>query len=110
MSDKPLNKREKRFLQPAIVYGWKIEIWPSRKTPMWDGDPLFPVRLGPMFDSLLEREYLEKCFLGFRGTEKALAYKCRSCQGHGRLYDDNGIETGKCPDCENGVTIKAVKS
>lgn len=115
MSDKPLNKREKTFLIPAIVYGWEIEITPWLKEGRWDGDPLLSVRVGTMVESLIERGYLKKILPSdvhiwtIRATEKAMAYKCRTCYGHYRLYNDEGEETGKCPDCENGVTTKAVQ-
>lgn len=32
--DKPLNKREREFLKPAIVHYWEIEISPTRKTAL----------------------------------------------------------------------------
>jgi hypothetical protein len=62
--DKPLNKREREFLKPAIVHGWEIEISPFRKTALWDGDSLLPV-IGTMAESLIKRGYLERVSMGF---------------------------------------------
>lgn len=33
-----MKKAERKFLRPAVVFGWEIEIVPWRKTPLWDGD------------------------------------------------------------------------
>ena len=104
MSDKPLNARERAYLQPAIVYGWQIEIWPARSGGFWDGDSMMPVRIGPLADSLIKRGDLEKNVLGLRITAKAKAYECRECQ-KGYLYDINDNRVGPCPHCQKGVAV-----
>lgn len=103
-SEKPLNARERAYLQPAIVYGWQIEIWPGRSGGFWDGDSLMPVRIGSMADSLIKRGYLEKNVLGLRITAKAKAYACSECQ-RGYLYDHDDRELGPCPHCYKGVGV-----
>ncbi|WP_437887043.1 hypothetical protein [Phytobacter sp. V91] len=114
MSDKPLNARERAYLQPAIVYGWEIEISPTRKTPLWQGDVLTPVKVGPLAEALVAKGYLEKVLpseiytWSIRATEKAKALQCRKCWGHSRLYNDEGQDIGRCPDCDNGVAVNPI--
>ncbi|HBR3033950.1 hypothetical protein J6O57_12215 [Escherichia coli] len=104
--DKPLNKREREFLKPAIVHLWEIEISPVRKTALWDGDSLLPVRVGAMAESLIKRGYLERVSMGFgrdiiRATEKAKNLRCYRCS-YGRTIK-NGQQAGPCPHCDGGI-------
>ena len=101
---KPLSKRELKYIQPAVVHGWEMEFWPGRKDALWDGDCHMPVKVGAMAESLIARGYLERIAHVIRATSKACALKCHTggCIG-GRLYDENNIEIGKCPECEDGI-------
>ncbi|MCT4705872.1 hypothetical protein MUA03_08125 [Enterobacteriaceae bacterium H16N7] len=105
---KPLTRRERKYLQPAIVYGWEIHLWPGRKDGAWDADSILPVKVGKMAESLIARGYLERIERVIRPTKKALALKCRrgDCS-HGRLYDENDMEAGRCPECEDGILPEA---
>ncbi len=96
-----LNKRERDFLKPAIVHFWEIEISPWRKSALWDGDALLPVRVGKMAESLIERGYLERVSLGMgretiRATAKSKSLRCYRCS-YGRIGDN------KCPHCDGGI-------
>ncbi|HFQ4839767.1 hypothetical protein F6X00_25425 (plasmid) [Vibrio vulnificus] len=110
-----MNKRERKFIHPAIYYGWKIELRAGESKGYWDGDRLCPVSVGPMCLSLIDRGYLEPLPIGhvtiIRATAKAKALKCFGGMcSHGRIIDDDGNETDKlCPDCENGIKFE-VKS
>lgn len=95
-----LTKRERNFLRPAAMYGWKIECWRGR-TPCWDGDSLLPVKVGPVCESLIQKGYLERLDIVFpviRPTPKAKALRC-SC-GNGRICNDDGEEIGQCEKCD----------
>lgn len=46
--DKPLNKREREYIKPAVIYDWEIHLWPGRKDGVWDGDKILPVKVGSM--------------------------------------------------------------
>lgn len=41
-----ISKREAKFIHPAVVYRWEINIQHWRKSAMWDDDPLMPVKIG----------------------------------------------------------------
>lgn len=107
-----MNKNERKFIQPAIVYDWKIEIVPWRKIPLWEGDSILPVKVGKICESLIEKGYLEKVDMGrgmvtIRATNKAKALKCNApgcCKG--KTVDENGQESGDCQHCENGVIVQ----
>ncbi|EDM2883738.1 hypothetical protein CQO09_16225 [Salmonella enterica subsp. enterica serovar Typhimurium] len=101
-----LNKREREYLRPAIVFGYEIEVRPYRAVQRWDGDDLLPVRVGKMAESLVERGYLEEVgksdrhWWSIRATEKAKRLKCRADRcSNGRLYNDDDEEIGDCPVC-----------
>ncbi|EDA9105922.1 hypothetical protein A4N98_04060 [Salmonella enterica subsp. enterica serovar Gdansk] len=107
--DKPLNKREREFLKPAIVHYWEIEISPTRKTALWDGDPLLPVKVGVMAENLINRGYLERVSMGFgrdiiRATDNAKKLRCYRCS-YGRVIDKRGQQGEKCPHCDGGVIV-----
>lgn len=105
--EKSLTKRERKYLHPAIVYGWAIHLWPGRKDGVWDADSIMPVKVGEMAKSLIARGYLERAGHTIRATKKALALKChRGDCSRGMLYDENDMETGKCPECEDGIKLE----
>lgn len=106
-----MKKAERKFLRPAVVFGWKIEIVPWRKTPLWDGDSMAPVKVGKLAESLIERGYLERVNMGrgmetIRATHKAKALKCNagSCS-YGKFIDGDGQEVGDCPHCDGGIQV-----
>ncbi|WP_370428044.1 hypothetical protein AB9B86_10990 [Klebsiella michiganensis] len=104
---KPLNKREREYIKPAVIYDWEIHLWPGRKDGVWDGDKILPVKVGAMAESLIKRGYLERLGSVIRATEKTKALKCRTgnCL-YGRLYDDNDVDSGECPDCDGGMMFE----
>ena len=111
MMFKPLNKREREFLKPAIIHGCEIEISPFRKTALWDGDSVLPVRVGAMAENLIKRGYLERISLGFgrdiiRATEKAKDLRCYRCS-YGRIIK-KGQQAGPCPHCDGGIKPEVV--
>lgn len=108
--EKPLNKREREFLKPAIVHRWEIEISPYRKTALWDGDSLFPVKVGAMAEDLIKRGFLERVSMGFgrdiiRATKKAEGLHCYRCH-YGKVINENGLQGEDCPHCDGGVIVK----
>ena len=108
--EKPLNKREREFLKPAIVHFWEIEISPYRKTALWDGDSLLPVKVGVMAENLIKRGYLERVSMGFgrdiiRATEKSKKLRCYRC-AYGRVINKNGQQGEDCPHCDGGVIVE----
>ncbi|EWF84172.1 hypothetical protein L373_04204 [Klebsiella michiganensis] len=60
-----------------------------------------------MAESLIKRGYLERLGSVIRATEKTKALKCRAgnCL-YGRLYDDNDVDSGQCPDCDGGMMFE----
>ncbi|EQA6233030.1 hypothetical protein ACX5DY_005015 [Enterobacter hormaechei] len=107
---KPLNKRERAFLSPAIVCWWEIEISPFRKTALWDGDSLMPVKVGAMAEDLIKRGYLERVSMGFgrdiiRATKKAKDLHCYRCS-YGKVINKNGQRGEDCPHCDGGVIVE----
>jgi len=108
--EKPLNKRERAFLSPAIVCWWEIEISPFRKTALWDGDSLMPVKMGAMAEDLIKRGYLERVSMGFgrdiiRATQKAKDLHCYRCS-YGKVINKNGQQGENCPHCDGGVIVE----
>jgi len=105
--EKSLNKREREFLKPAIVHCWEIDISPVRKTALWDGDAMLPVKVGKMAEALIARGYLERVQMGYgreiiRATEKAKSLRCWVCS-YGKVINEHGQQDGKCPHCEGGI-------
>ncbi|EBQ8762762.1 hypothetical protein BKM35_22265 [Salmonella enterica] len=114
MTNKPeLTKREKKFLSTFVYYGWNIEVWNKRGkiTGCWDGDKMFPVKIGPVALRLIERGYLEhiepdRLISTIRATKKSQSLKCQNnrCRA-GNIHDVmTGRDTGEsCPYCEFGI-------
>lgn len=105
-----LNKRERDFLKLAIVHYWEIEISPHRKTALWDGDTLLPVKVGTMAEGLIERGYLERVAMGYgryiiRATDKSKKLRCYRC-AYGKVIDEHGQQGGNCPYCDGGVIVE----
>lgn len=105
--DKLLNKRERDFLRPAIVHWWEIEISPNRKTALWDGDSLLPVKVGAIAESLISRGYLERVSMGFgrdiiRATDKSKKLHCYHC-AYGKVINKKGQQGEDCPHCDGGI-------
>ncbi|EPA6641088.1 hypothetical protein ACTVPA_20055 [Serratia bockelmannii] len=105
-----LTKRELDYLHPAAILRLKIEVQHWRKTPCWDGDPLLPVKVGKVCESLIERGYLERIDDRFyknqatiRATKKCFELVCRECHGRGKVFNDDDIEIGDCPHCYSGL-------
>jgi len=112
MADK-LNKREVEYIRPAVLFGWQIYIHTYTPTATWDDDPMMPVKVGKMCDSLIRRGYLETINIGrttyIRATNKAKQLSCPTCSGRGKIFDDNDIEIGNCSRCNNGMLQQQVK-
>jgi hypothetical protein len=114
-----LTKPERKFLATPVLFGWNATqnyngYW------HWDDDPMFPVKIGSVAESLvakgcaefLPNSYRPKAY--FRASLKGKEFKCRnrSCD-KGNLFtlneNDNGATcTGeKCKHCD-GIGIVAV--
>ncbi|AKJ41520.1 hypothetical protein [Pragia fontium] len=99
-----LNKRERKFIHPAVVYGWKIENQCWNGKTFWEGDNLCPVNVGPICEGLVKNGYMEKVvhdgrLIFIRATSKAAALKCYRCQ-YGKEINDDGDEIGTCTHCD----------
>ncbi|WP_448175843.1 hypothetical protein [Morganella morganii] len=113
--EQKLNKRELKYLAPAVLYGWRIEKSRLHKQGRWDGDYLMPVTIGSVAEKLISLGLLEKLTIGhvegafsLRLTNKGYSLRCRECH-NGWLYDNNDEITGKCPVCDGiGVVNKTV--
>lgn len=101
-----INKRERKFLIPAISYGWQIyEPARRQKTWHWDDDNILPVQIGKVCEGLIDKGLLERCFNVIRKTKLGESFKCkeRFCfNGRREVYDDdsNLLSTGTCQKCD----------
>lgn len=98
-----LNKRELKYLAPAVLYRWDIEKSSLDSKGYWDGDRILPVALGKMAEKLIAQGYLEDVSLipknlQLRATEKAKKLECKNCC-HGWMLNENDERTGECPVC-----------
>lgn len=98
-----LNKRELKYLAPAVLYRWDIEKASFDSKAYWDGDRILPVTIGKMAEKLIATGYLKdvsviRNLLQLRATEKAIALECRDCY-HGSKLNENGERIGECPVC-----------
>lgn len=106
-----LSLNELKFISPAVLYGWQVERWTNRNgnsTHYWQGDPLFPVRIGKVMEKLLSAGYMEKVdvvITCYKATVKAHSLKCRACH-NGKIFDgDKAI--GDCAAC-NGIGLRDI--
>ncbi|MCE7641068.1 hypothetical protein [Vibrio fluvialis] len=111
-----MNKRERKFIHPAIYSGWRIEHGDGDSKGYWDGDKYMPVSVGAICNSLVAKGYLEayKVHVGhtttyYRATDKAKSLKCYNGMcSRGYIVNDDGYVTDKrCPHCEDGIKFEA---
>ncbi|MCG6489528.1 hypothetical protein K6U37_11220 [Vibrio parahaemolyticus] len=106
--EQKLNKRELKYLAPAVLYGWDIEKSSYDSKGYWDGDRILPVVVGKMAEKLITQGYLKEIslfpnHLQLRATEKATSLKCRDCH-QGSKINENDERIGECPVC-NGIGL-----
>ncbi len=111
MADK-LSIRDLQYIKPAVIYGCKVERWLNRSGKYawyWDGDPMFPCRVGTTMEKMVRMGFMERVDVGvscYRRTDAGYSLICRSCHGKGEHYDDDGQVTGECTRCNGlGLTI-----
>lgn len=112
-----INKREAKFLQSAVVFGWEIEVSSRRQTQYWDGDTLLPVKIGKVAQGLISKGFLEEVgrkdingYWVIRATKKAKSFICRGNGCHsGFVYNEYDIKTGVCPVCDGIGMVLEVK-
>lgn len=97
-----LNKRELKYLAPAVLHRWDIEKAPYDSKGYWDGDRILPVAVGTIAEKLIAQGYLKDVslfnHLRLRATEKARSLKCKSCH-NGTKLNENDEPIGECPEC-----------
>lgn len=97
-----LNKRELKYLAPAVLYDWGIEKAPHDSKGYWNGDRILPVSVGKMSEKLIVQGYLKDVslfnHLKLRATEKARSLECKNCH-RGKVLNDDDELTGECPVC-----------
>ncbi|HEM8138366.1 TPA: hypothetical protein U2M34_001238 [Providencia rettgeri] len=98
-----LNKRELKYLAPAVLHRWDIEKASFDSKGYWDGDRILPVAIGKMAEKLIAQGYLKdvsliRNHLQLRATEKAKGLECRDCY-HGSKLNENDERIGECPVC-----------
>ncbi|MND11839.1 hypothetical protein D3C87_616270 [compost metagenome] len=105
-----LTKRQQKLLQPMVVYDWKIYHDTSRNaaTGFFDDDPIMPVRIGPVMQSMVDKRLVERIeglygrgIVVYRLTAGTkMKYLC-GCQ-HGKIVNEIGAVVGQCPRCYLG--------
>lgn len=107
MKTDKLNKRELKYLAPAVLYDWDIEKAPYDSKGYWNGDRILPVSVGKMSEKLIAQGYLKDVslfnHLQLRATEKARSLECKNCH-RGSVLNDDDERTGECPVC-NGIGL-----
>lgn len=107
MKTDKLNKRELKYLAPAVLFNWEIEKASFDSKGRWDGDPMMPVAVGVMAEKLIAQGYLKDVslfnHLRLRATEKARSLKCKDCH-NGTKLNENDEPIGECPVC-NGIGL-----
>lgn len=99
-----------KFISPAVIYNWQAEQWTNRNGNLvwyWQGDPLFPVKVGKVMHKLVSMGFMERLDIGipcYRATSKAHSLVCNNCH-KGRLFSDSDEDAGPCPVC-HGLGIK----
>lgn len=93
-----------------VVYGWKAyhHTRKNEKSAYWDDDTTLPVRIGPVMESLVAAQIVERLdsIVGYGiviyrlVADHKIKYRC-SCN-KGVLLDDDGCEIGKCLRCYRG--------
>lgn len=109
MNELALTKRERRYIQPALVYRQDLK-YSSNGNWYWDGDEYSnPVSVGVVCEALVKKGLLVNTGYSFRQTELALKFICKNrdkdqiivCY-QGRMFNiDTDEDTGeRCPECE----------
>lgn len=109
MKTDKLNKRELKYLAPAVLFNLRIHKNPYRKIGCWDRNSSRPVVIGATAEKLITFGYLEKVYTygetdglaGFyflRATLKGMSLECGNCVD-GRMLNDTN-----CPVC-NGIGL-----
>jgi hypothetical protein len=103
-----INRAERKFIKPAVVYGWRIEE-SVRGTLHWEEDTSMPVKNGPMLDSLVGRGLLVNIggfgLKVYSASPLAMKLKCGKCS-KGTVCDPDSERLSECPDCEgHGVLL-----
>lgn len=103
-----LTKAERKFISPAISFGWNIVFSASKSNHHWDGDKLMPVKVGVVCEKLIEKGLLEKLEYSkiIRKTKLAANYICKAMhcnKGRIEVYDEDSDDyttKGDCPECD----------
>lgn len=108
-----LTFRDLKFIREAVLYNWQVQQWTSRNgTPnwYWEGDILFPVKVGKVMEKLVSLGLMEYVSVGtpcYRATPKARDLKCCHCHD-GKLFDHKDNMTGQCNVCKGlGLAVKS---
>jgi len=108
-----LTMRDLKFIRESVLYNWQAQQWTRRNGASvwyWQGDVLFPVKIGKTMGKLVSLGLMEYIAVGipcYRATQKAHDLKCRNCH-EGQLFDHNDNEIGQCKLCNGlGLTVKS---
>ncbi|EMA4784730.1 hypothetical protein AB7188_00150 [Providencia rettgeri] len=104
MKTDKLNKRELKYLAPAVLFNRCIHKNPYHKNGYWDRRSSRPVSIGVISEKLISLGYLEKIYTYGEGegvagfyyliaTQKAMSLECKKCVD-GRMLNDEF-----CPAC-----------
>lgn len=105
-----LTTQQQKLIQPMVVFGWKAyhHTRTNSKTAYWDDDPLMPVRIGPVMESLVAANLVERLdsIVGYGiviyrlVAERRSQYQCGCSKG--KIIDEDDNEIGKCSHCYHG--------
>ncbi len=103
-----LDKRERKFIVPAVYFDWKIEESLTGDF-FWDYDRSIPVKIDSTCKRLIKKGILEELFCGdlltIKSTELGKLFKCDNAMCHnGWLYDNAGEILERCTRCD-GIGI-----